>query len=67
LEEDPTRKAAEEKDYLRNPNGNKNEDIQSKWPLFRGSPFGGADWVAQTAKKLGLESTLRSPGRPKSH
>jgi putative transposase len=33
----------------------------------RGSPFGSTDWIAQTAKKLGLESTLRNPGRPKSH
>jgi putative transposase len=32
----------------------------------RGSPVGNADWVAQTAKKLGLESTLRSPHPPKS-
>ncbi|TWT77573.1 Transposase IS200 like protein [Posidoniimonas polymericola] len=31
----------------------------------RGSPYGPAPWVGQTAKKLGLESTLRSPGRPK--
>jgi hypothetical protein len=33
----------------------------------RGSPFGNADWVAKTAQKLGLESTLRNPGRPKLH
>ena len=31
----------------------------------RGSPYGSADWTKKTAKKLGLESTLRSPGRPK--
>jgi putative transposase len=31
----------------------------------RGSPFGGEDWCAQTAKALGLESTLRPRGRPK--
>ena len=31
----------------------------------RGQPFGGADWVASTAKNLGLESTLRSRGRPR--
>ena len=31
----------------------------------RGSPYGSAEWVQQTAKQLGLESTLRRPGRPK--
>ncbi len=31
----------------------------------RGTPYGSPDWVIETAKKLGLESTLRSPGRPK--
>ena len=33
--------------------------------VHRGSPLGSADWVAQTAKQLKLESTLRSRGRPK--
>jgi putative transposase len=31
----------------------------------RGRPFGALDWVAKTAKRLGLENTMRSPGRPK--
>ena len=31
----------------------------------RGSPYGSPDWVKKTAKRLGLESTLRTPGRPK--
>jgi putative transposase len=31
----------------------------------RGSPYGSAAWIETTARKLGLESTLRSPGRPK--
>jgi len=31
----------------------------------RGSPFGEASWVERTAKRLGLESTLRPQGRPK--
>jgi len=30
----------------------------------RGAPYGSQDWTAKTAKKLGLESTLRRPGRP---
>ena len=31
----------------------------------RGSPYGSEQWVQKTAKQLGLESTLRRPGRPK--
>ena len=31
----------------------------------RGVPFGAAEWQQRTAKRLGLESTLRSRGRPK--
>ncbi len=31
-----------------------------------GTPFGETVWQQRTAKRLGLESTLRSPGRPKS-
>lgn len=31
----------------------------------RGRPFGGEAWVGRTVKRLGLESSLRPPGRPK--
>jgi putative transposase len=31
----------------------------------RGQPYGGALWTAKTAKRLGLQSTLRDPWRPK--
>lgn len=31
----------------------------------RGTPFGSSAWVEATAKKLGLEASLRKPGRPK--
>ena len=31
----------------------------------RGCPFGGDDWQAETVKELGLEHTLRNPGRPR--
>ena len=31
----------------------------------RGCPYGDAAWVQRTAKRLGLESTLRLQGRPK--
>ncbi len=30
----------------------------------RGRPFGDPDWVTDTAKRLGLESTIRPRGRP---
>ena len=33
----------------------------------RGSPFGSAAWQEQTARRLGLEFTLRSRGRPKKN
>jgi hypothetical protein len=31
----------------------------------RGRPFGDPNWVTDTAKRLGLESTIRPCGRPK--
>ena len=31
----------------------------------RGTPYGSAAWVERTAKRLGLESTLRPRGRPR--
>ncbi|HSW45602.1 MAG TPA: hypothetical protein VLM89_08525, partial [Phycisphaerae bacterium] len=30
----------------------------------RGRPWGEQAWVRQTARRLGLESTMRNPGRP---
>ena len=32
--------------------------------IARGTPFGGADWVQETARCLGLEHTVRPRGRP---
>jgi hypothetical protein len=34
--------------------------------VHRGSPYGGPAWTERTAKALGLESTLRPRGRPKT-
>jgi hypothetical protein len=34
---------------------------------WSGTPFGGTVWQQATAKRLGLESTLRRPGRPGSN
>ena len=33
--------------------------------VVRGQPFGSPSWIQETAKVLGLESTLRPRGRPK--
>jgi putative transposase len=33
--------------------------------IARGSPYGEDDWIRQAAVRLGLESTLRSRGRPR--
>ncbi len=42
------------------------EDIERlKVSINRGSPFGEGDWQLSTASKMGLESTMRSRGRPK--
>jgi hypothetical protein len=32
--------------------------------LDRGRPFGDAEWMPKTAKKLGLIHTMRREGRP---
>lgn len=43
-----------------------NEDVETlRKSVNRGRPFGTDAWVARIAKRLGLESTLRSRGRPK--
>ena len=33
--------------------------------VTRGTPYGSEAWTRRTARRLGLESTLRSRGRPK--
>ena len=43
----------------------KNENDAVKHSIVRGSPFGQEEWVNKIAKQDGLESTLRSRGRPK--
>ena len=39
------------------------DDLRSS--AQRGRPYGSEDWMIRTAKQLGLESTMRSRGRPK--
>ncbi len=38
---------------------------QLRESVARGRPFGEPDWVTRTAERLGLEFTLRNPGRPR--
>ena len=33
--------------------------------VVRGAPYGSTSWIESTASKLGLQATLRKPGRPK--
>jgi len=44
-------------------NASELDDLRSS--AQRGRPFGSEDWVAVVAKQLGLESTMKSRGRPK--
>ncbi len=32
--------------------------------LKKGAPFGSREWTQDTARRLGIEHTLRAPGRP---
>ena len=42
------------------------EELESiRTSVNKGSPYGLESWVEKTAKKFGLSSTLRNPGRPK--
>lgn len=34
--------------------------------VVRGNPYGDSDWMARTAKRLGIEQTLHPRGRPRS-
>jgi putative transposase len=46
--------------------GLRDEQLQAmRTAVERGRPFGSADWVRQTAARLGLEFTLRGAGRPR--
>ena len=42
------------------------EELQTlRCCVHRGCPFGDTDWIAATARRLGLDSTLRQRGRPR--
>lgn len=41
------------------------ELAQVRHSVIRGNPYGEAAWAERTAKRLGLESTIRPRGRPR--
>ena len=43
----------------------KNEVEALRRSVVRGTPFGSLAWMQRTARRLGLESTLRPRGRPR--
>jgi putative transposase len=61
------REAKEPSQWTRLVNGVQSEaELSSlRHSLARGAPFGNTQWQASTAKKLGLESSLRPRRRPK--
>ena len=44
---------------------NENELQRLRTSVYRGRPYGRADWQQRVAKQLGLESAYRANGRPK--
>jgi hypothetical protein len=52
--------------WARRVNGPQTDDEMTavRWSLKPGSPFGNETWLESTARRLGLESTLRRRGRP---
>jgi REP-associated tyrosine transposase len=45
----------------------KEEQLETvRTSVNRGRPLGVETWVQRTAKRLGLEFTLRGPGRPRT-
>lgn len=61
----PVTKPRNWKQYVNQP-ANENELKAIRNCCNRGTPFGSEAWINSTAAKLGLEATLRSPGRPRN-
>ena len=50
----------------REPGGETEAELKAvRRSVVRGTPFGAAPWLQRTARRLCLDSTLRSRGRPK--
>ena len=54
-------------DWLAIVNGRESEPElgQIRSAITRGAPLGSSEWCIKTAEELGIESSLRTPGRPK--
>src|SRR5262245_60058508 len=54
-------------DWLRRVNAAQTEAelVALRRSVLRGTPYGAEGWTARTARRLGLEYTLRERGRPK--
>lgn len=64
MEKWPIRRPSDWVERVNRPmNAGEEESLQKSFQ--RGQPYGTADWQAQTAARLGLESTFRPRGRPK--
>ena len=60
----PVRRPRNWVDYVNQP-ATESELEALRRSCVRGRPYGNQWWVAKTCRKLGLDSTLRPPGRPK--
>jgi putative transposase len=64
LEPGPAPRHSEWLEYVQRPQSDA-ELIALRRSVQRGIPFGSEQWVEETAARLGLESTLNPPGRPR--
>jgi putative transposase len=64
LVEGPVPLPGEWREYVNQPETESELEAMRR-SVVRGCPYGEASWVERTARKLGLEATLRRPGRPK--
>ena len=65
LEEGPTPKPSNWISWVNHPHTSSELD-SLRLSITRGRPFGAINWVEETAEQLGLISTLRERGRPKT-
>ena len=60
----PVQKPKKWLEYVNEP-ASESELAALRRSVVRGTPYGSPQWIESTARKLGLEATLRRPGRPK--
>jgi len=62
----PVPRAADWLEYVNAPQ-TEEELARLRHSVRRGTPFGSEAWILETARRLGLESSLRAPGRPRQN